>query len=240
MSSLESKELLSGIGDGEQSNKSVEDNPPPPYQEASSSLSSRQPPLRTLRVQYDEGISPNRLSVFETTNLGEGQQPLYWAKLHITKLISGGAHMEFFKTAPHDEDVGSAKFHKMGSPRVDLTFRDGSSTTMTVYTGATYSVMNFTCFSTGARGGRRLQWKRFGQGFTLICADPNDHDENKQLASIHFGGSSNPLGEIVIEDHELGRDGHWVEEIMISGLAYIHLLKFMGNYAGARSSIGVV
>ena len=143
-----------------------------------------------------------------------------------------------FKTAPHDEDIGSAKFHKIGSARVDLNFRDGKSTTMTGYSGTTYSIMNFTCPSAGA-GGRRLQWKRPGQGLDLICVDPNDKDDKKKLASIQFETLGKPVGEIAIGDDELGRDGHWVEEIVISGLAYVHLSKYMSNYAGGRSSIGV-
>ena len=235
-----SNEALSGNGDGNQSTERNEDNPPPPYQEASSSLSSsRQPRVRKLRVQYDEGKSPNHLKVFEVNNLGEGQQPLYWAKLHMTKLFSSGVHMEF-KTGAHDEDIGSAKFHKTGSPKIDLKFRDDKSTTMTGYAGTTYAMMNFMCPSAGA-GGRKLRWTRPGQGLDMICVcvDPNDKDEKKELASIQFRRMGDPVGEITIGDGELGQDGHWVEEMMISGLAYIHLSKYMGDYAGGHSSIGV-
>ncbi len=142
-----------------------------------------------------------------------------------------------FKTAPQDDSIGSAKFHKLGSPRIDLKFRDGKSATMTGYSGTTYSIMNFTCPSAGTEG-RRLQWKQPGQGLDLICIDSNDKDEKKELASMHFGTLGEPVGEIAIGDDVLGRDGHWVEEIMISGLAYIHLSKYMPNYAGGRSSIG--
>lgn len=233
MSSSKSEEAVSGRGNATERN---EDNPPPPYHEASSS-SSRRPPVRTLRVQYDEGKSPNHLRVFEVNNLGEGQQPLYWAKLHLTKLFGSGAHMEF-KTGAHDEDIGSAKFHKTGSAKIDLKFRDGKSATMTGYAGTTYSIMNFMCPSAGA-GGRKLQWKRPGQGLDMICIDPNDKDEKKELASIKFSNMGDPVGEIAIGDGELGQDEHLVEEIMISGLAYIHLSKYMSDYAGGHSSIGV-
>ena len=235
---MDSKEALSGKGNGDRLNDEIEDHPPPPYQEtSSSSSSSRRPSVRTLRAQFDEGKSPKWLRVFEMTNPGEGQQPLYTAKLHITSLLSGGAHMEF-KIAPHDEKIGSVKFHKTGGGKVDLQFRNGKKSTMTGYTGVTYSIMNFTCPSAGTEG-RRLQWKRPGQGLQLICLDPNGKDENKQLASMQFETLGNPVGNIVIEDDELGRNGHCVEEMVISGLSYVHLLKYMQSYAGGRSSIGV-
>lgn len=307
MNSQDSKNVASDQDDANQH------QPPPPYQEGGapppptslSSPSQRPSIRRTFRIQYDEGKFPNRVRVYEqTNNLGEGHaHPLYWAKLHISKILGGGgAHMEFKKristsfSSPsaiaHDnakkkdeekkkgeegegKDIGTAKFHKLGKMRVDLKFRnenggDVTTTTMTGYSGTTYAIMNFECFSSSSsssssigasRGGggggggskglkqgrRQMRWKRPGQGLSLVLVDPlllhdndgTDETTTKGLARMYFGGASNHVGEVTVFDEELARNERWFEEILIAGLAYVHLFRFLPNYAGGASSIGV-
>ena len=181
------------------------------------------PPLRTLKVQYEEGSYPKHLSMFED----DESQPIYWAKLHTTKIMRG-AHMEF-KT--HDnKTIGTASFHKTGSAKVDLKFHN-VPTIMNGYFGTTYSLLNFTSQASG----QKLRWKRSSQAYNLVCIDPNEIE----LASLNFGRSTKPCGEIEIFDPELAKGGCLLEEIFISGMSYIHLSKYMPSYAGGAGSIGL-
>ena len=191
------------------------------YEESSDSLASR-PSLRTLKVQYNSGVSPSNLIVYEN----DESQPLYRAKLHWTKIIK--AHMEFQNH--ENKTIGTANFHKTGTGKVDLTFH-GTSVTMDGYFGTTYSMLSFASQASG----HKLRWKRPGQAYHLTCIDSDE----RELALLDFGRSDKLCGEIEIFDMELAKDRDLLEEVIISGMSYIHLSRYMPSYAGGTSAIGV-
>ena len=82
--------------------------------------------------------------------------------------------------------------------------------------------------------GQKLTWKRPSQALVLECMGPDE----TAIASLDFGRSTKPCGKLEIFDAEMAKGGKLLEEVMISGMAYIHLSRYMRNYAGGSSTIG--
>ena len=197
---------------------------PPPYTE-NGELASAQSDLRTFNIVYEEGGNPKLLRVFEN---GDESRMLYYANLGSIKMF-GGDHMRF-KT-PSNQDIGTASFHKTGTVRMDLTSR-GTPFIMRGYVGSTYSLLNFT----SPTSGQTLRWKQPKTPLNIICIDEHD----TELAMLHFGQSTKPRGTFEIFDPELAKGGRPLEEVLISGMAFIHITLYMSSYAGGSSGMGMM
>ena len=180
--------------------------------------------LRTLHIEYT-GKAGGNLRVLDSLNDAD-PHVLYAAKTHFTKLLSG-AHVEF-TSGSEKEKLGSAAFHKV-SPRIDLKLH-GDAVTMTGSQGTYRSVFSWQSVT----GLGRLTWKRsVRMNMELTCVN----EQQVPLADLRWGTTAKAgTGKLDIFVPDIAKGGKDLDEIVFSGLAYLHLSLYMNMYAGSGSA----
>ena len=87
-------------------------------------------------------------------------------------------------------------------------------------------MLTFTSNATG----KPLRWKRPGQAYDLVCIDEGE----REIAEVKFGEVPGRCGEVRVMGEEVVGDERAVQELVVSGLSYVHLSKYFPNFTGGK------
>ena len=184
------------------------------------------PILRTLKAHYSS-VSGGKLIVYET----DDSQPVYVAD---TRTIMK-PHMKFRSDGDSRGPVGTATFHMM-QPNIDLTVQ-GDKIHINAHLGPLRTFYFFQSSAILPRAdtsqpslSQRFNWSRNNARPDLFCLDPN----GVEIAQLRWRkGGQKRYGEFEIYEPSCVLNGRALDEIVIGGMAQIHLISYMTMSAGS-------
>lgn len=185
-------------------------------------------PLRTLIARYN-GKSGGELTILEI-------ETVYKVKTHMFAMetLLHRPHMEF-EFADGRGRAGTATFHKT-TARVDITV-NSESITILGNLGVAVSIFTFSSANLNSTGTpQKMKWTRKTQTRDLVCVDHH----GTPVAKIVWGlSAATQEGRIEILTPLAAKGQQALDEIVITGMALIHLSLYMGMYGGAQGGGGV-